>query len=436
MRTPVCDFLRDYIQKDVTRLHMPGHKGVGAPADITEVTGADVLYHAQGILKESQNNAAALFGTAKTLYSTEGSSLSIRAMVCLLRMYTGRVPVIAAGRNAHKSFVTAAALLPAQVQWLWPAHSTDLLSCPITPAELDAFLQNHSVDAVYITSPDYLGNVADIAGLAQVCHAYKTLLLVDNAHGAYLKFLPESRHPIDLGADICCDSAHKTLPVLTGGGYLHVSKNAPEFFAQQAQRAMSLYASTSPSYLILESLDACNAYLPKEYPQHLQAMITATEAVKARLAAAGYAFVGCEPLKLTIAAKAYGYTGCQLGEILESNDLICEFADPDYLVLMLSPQNGPAALEKLEAVLRAIVRETPIFTSMPAMEKPEQAMSMGDAILQAGEILPLSQCVGRILASPSVSCPPAIPVVVCGERIDQGAVAVMDYYGITQLCVI
>ena len=105
-------------------------------------------------------------------------------------------------------------------------------------------------------------------------------------------------------------------------------------------------------------------------------------------------------------------------------------------MLMLSPQNGQAALEKLEAVLRAIVRETPIFTSMPAMEKPEQAMSMGDAILQTGEILPLSQCVGRILASPSVSCPPAIPVVVCGERIDQGAVAVMDYYGITQLCVI
>ena len=285
MRTPVCDFIRDYIQRNVTRLHMPGHKGLGAPGDITEVAGADVLYHAQGILRESQENAAALFGTAKTLYSTEGSSLSIRAIVYLLRMYTGRCPVIAAGRNAHKTFVTAAALLQADVRWLWSAQSTDLLSCTITPGQLDAFLQENTVDAVYITSPDYLGNVADVSTLAQVCHKHNTLLLVDNAHGAYLRFLQPSRHPIDLGADICCDSAHKTLPVLTGGGYLHIAKEG--FFAQQAEKAMSMFASTSPSYLILESLDACNRYLAEAYAGKLQEFIPLVDALRARLQLAG-----------------------------------------------------------------------------------------------------------------------------------------------------
>ncbi|MBR5570948.1 MAG: aminotransferase class V-fold PLP-dependent enzyme [Oscillospiraceae bacterium] len=434
MKTPVCDFIRDYIQKDVTRLHMPGHKGVTAPGDITEVTGADVLYHAEGILKESQENASHLFGTAKTIYSTEGSSLSIRAMLCLLRMYVGRTPVIAAGRNAHKTFVTAAALLHADVRWLWPAQSTDLLSCRITAEELDGYLQNHSVDAVYITSPDYLGNVADIAALAQVCHSHHALLLVDNAHGAYLRFLKPSRHPIDLGADLCCDSAHKTLPVLTGGGYLHIAN--PGFFADQAQKAMSLYASTSPSYLILESLDACNAYLAETYPAKLQAYLPMVKALQTRLEAAGYVFMGQEPMKLTIAAKAYGYTGVELGQLLESQNLICEFADPDYLVLMLSPENGEAALEKLETVLLSIPQRDPILTSMPTMAEPTQAMPMADAILQAGEPLPLARCEGRILASPTVSCPPAIPVLVCGERVEPDAMSVMAYYGITELNVI
>ena len=434
MRTPVCDFIRDYIQKDGTRLHMPGHKGVAAPGDITEVTGADVLYHAEGILRESQHNASRLFGTAQTVYSTEGSSLCIRAMLCLLRMYVGRTPVIAAGRNAHKTFVTAAALLSADVRWLWSATSTDLLSCVITPEELDGFLENNTVDAVYITSPDYLGNVADIASLAKVCHAHNTLLMVDNAHGAYLRFLQPSHHPIDLGADICCDSAHKTLPVLTGGAYLHVAK--PGFFADQAEKAMSLYASTSPSYLILESLDACNAYLAQDYPAKLQTYLPLVKAMRKRVEAAGYVFVGQEPMKLTLAPKAYGYTGVELGQILEAQDLICEFADPDYLVLMLSPENGAAALDKLENALLTIPKRDPIAVSMPPMEKPVQVMPMGEAILQAGGNLLLCQCEGRILASPTVSCPPAIPVLVCGERVSADALAVMEYYGVEELNVI
>ena len=146
--------------------------------------------------------------------------------------------------------------------------------------------------------------------------------------------------------------------------------------------------------------------------------------------------MGQEPMKLTIAAKAYGYTGVELGQLLESQNLICEFADPDYLVLMLSPENGEAALEKLETVLLSIPQRDPILTSMPTMAEPTQVMPMADAILQAGETLPLARCEGRILASPTVSCPPAIPVLVCGERVDPDAMSVMAYYGITELNVI
>ena len=149
-------------------------------------------------------------------------------MVYLLSLYgkqQGKKPLIAAARNAHKAFLTAAAMLDAEVQWLYPRHPDSYLSCDLSPEELEEFLQSapEKPTAVYLTSPDYLGNTADIRRLAEVCHRWGVLLAVDNAHGAYLKFLPKSMHPIDLGADICCDSAHKTLPVLTGGAYLHLS---------------------------------------------------------------------------------------------------------------------------------------------------------------------------------------------------------------------
>ena len=235
MDTPICDFVRDYAERNTLRLHMPGHKGkalLGMEAlDLTEISGADSLYEADGIIRESEKNAGTLFG-AHTFYSTEGSSQCIRAMLYLAVLHAkqmGRRPLIAAGRNAHKTFLSAAALLDFDIQWLWPGEGESYLSCKIGAAELDAALtvMPEKPAAVYLTSPDYLGNMVDIKNVAEVCHRHGSLLLVDNAHGAYLKFLPESRHPMDLGADLCCDSAHKTLPVLTGGAYLHIAHSAP-----------------------------------------------------------------------------------------------------------------------------------------------------------------------------------------------------------------
>ena len=233
MTTPVADFLRAYAASGTARLHMPGHKGrgpLGCEAwDLTEISGADSLYEAAGVIAESEENAAALFGSGATFYSTGGSSQCVKAMLflALQNRPAGTPPVILAARNVHKSFVHAAALLDFEPLWLWPEEGTgsSLCACPITAEGLERALEALPAPpaAVYVTSPDYLGNLADIPALAEVCHAHKTPLLADNAHGAYLCFLAPSRHPLDLGADLCCDSAHKTLPVLTGGAYLHVA---------------------------------------------------------------------------------------------------------------------------------------------------------------------------------------------------------------------
>ena len=210
MNTPICDFVKNYISQNSKRLHMPGHKGCGLLGfeafDITEIAGADSLYEAEGIIKESEQNASTLFG-CDTFYSTEGSSHCIRAMLYLALTFSGgKNKKIAAGRNAHKSFLTAAALLDLSVDWLC-GRGDNYLSLNLNATDIESYLSSckERPIALYLTSPDYLGNRLNIKEIAAVCHRYGVLLLVDNAHGAYLKFLSNSEHPIDLGADMCSD---------------------------------------------------------------------------------------------------------------------------------------------------------------------------------------------------------------------------------------
>ena len=445
MTTPICDFVARYAAVQPLRLHMPGHKGRNVlgleQADITEIPGADVLYHPTGIILESERNAAALFGTGRTVYSTEGSSLPIRAMVYLTALYAaslGKRPLIAAGRNAHKVFITAAALLDVDVAWLYPENGGNLLSCEITPEGLDGYLKNtrELPTAVYITSPDYLGNMADVGGLSKVCRKFGCLLLVDNAHGAYLNFLPESRHPMALGADLCCDSAHKNLPVLTGGAYLHISGSAPELFSLAADQAMALFASTSPSYLILQSLDKANEALSSSWVEALHRAAGEWEKVKARLRIFGYSLAGQEPLKLTILPKDYGYTGDELSRILEEKNVFCEFSDPDHLVLMLPVEYDPELPDRLTEAFLKIPRREVISIPAPALHRAETVLRPHDALFLPSRMVPAAEAAGRIMADPTVSCPPAIPVVCSGERIEEWAVEAMEYYGITQVRVV
>ena len=223
METPIADFVRRYADSGMIRAHMPGHKGkpfLGCETlDITEIQGADSLYEAEGIIRRSESYAGELFGSGRTVYSTEGSSQCIRAMLYLALTCGNGSRTVVAARNVHRAFVYAAALLDFEIVWLWPERSTSLCGCPVSPDTLERTLAEMPAPpaAVYLTSPDYLGDMADISALAEICRKHGTLLAVDNAHGAYLRFLEPSCHPLDLGADLCCDSAHKTLPVHLSG---------------------------------------------------------------------------------------------------------------------------------------------------------------------------------------------------------------------------
>lgn len=441
MNTPVADFVKDYAYKDMVRFHMPGHKGnafVGCETyDITEIQGADALYEAEGIIAESEKNAGYLFGTGKTLYSTEGSSQCIKAMLYLSMTWKKRDkrPYVIAARNVHKSFLYAAALLDLDVVWLWPKETDSVCSCPITEGQIEdeINMQDELPVAVYLTSPDYLGGIADIEGIAKVCHKYGTLLLVDNAHGAYLKFINLSRHPIDCGADMCCDSAHKTLPVLTGGAYLHLQKNLPGYFLDNAKNAMALFGSTSPSYLTLMSLDMCNAYLEERYTASLMATVEMIKDVKKALQENDWEVAQSEPLKIVIKSPQ-GANGEGIARMLRRKQIECEYADRDYVVFMITPENS---YEELEALKEALGKNH----FGPAKQKQftpfstKQEISIRKAMFSPQEKVSIKEAEGRICGAPLVSCPPAIPIMVCGEVISKEAVKVLSYYDIEDILV-
>ena len=438
MNAPIRDFAARYAASDTARLHMPGHKGRGPlgceALDITEIAGADALYEAAGVIAESEANAAALFDTQRTLYSTEGSSQCIRAMLHLALTNTSRGAraVALAGRNAHRAFLTAAALNDFDVEWLWPERDVSSpCACPITPRGLARALDGMDAPpfCVYLTSPDYLGGTLDIGALSDVCHARDIPLLVDNAHGAYLKFLPERAHPMELGADLCCDSAHKTLPVLTGGAYLHVNRRANPAFAEGAKRALALFGSTSPSYLILQSLDCANRALAGDFPAQLAACRARMDALKAQLAARGFEVLPSDPMKLTLRTD-----GARAAALLRAGGVEPELSDAEHVVLMFSPSNAPQDFARVE---RALPEALP-FRPAPALSfpSPKRACSIREAMFAPCETVPTAQAVGRVCAVPTAACPPAVAVAVPGEIVTEEMAAALRQCGIAELAVL
>lgn len=446
-RTPINDYIENYCTEGVSRFHMPGHKGQVLhglePFDITEIDGADYLFEADGIIAQSERLTSELFGSGATLYSTEGSSLSIKTMlgiVCQCRKDLGTRPLIIAPRNVHKAFINGCCLLDIDVKWVYPkSPSAQLCSSEVTAEDIAQTIAQceRTPDAIYITSPDYLGNMADIQGISAVCKAHGIPLLVDNAHGAYLKFLQPSLHPIDLGADMCADSAHKTLPVYTGGSYLHISKGAPKGFAACAKSAMAIFASTSPSYLIMGSLDKCCGELHGNLPEKIRSCAERVAIAAEKIGSHGWDARQSEPLKLTIFSEDMGYSGGELANILRKHKIECEYSDLKCVVLMCSPYNSETDFCRLESAFGKISKgSVKLDTEIDILPHAIVKMSIRQAYFSPCERVSIDHAEGRICAKTALSCQPSIPVVVSGELITGNIIKILKRYGILYIDVI
>ena len=454
----ITEFIDGYAESHMTRLHMPGHKGRAVlgigdglnamfERDITEIEGADALYSADGIIRESEKRMAAVYGAGETFYSAGGSSQCIKAM-CYLAIKEKKDPIIVAGRNAHISFIHASGLLGFDISWLEGGES--LCECNITPEILTSHLNRlkeegkaERVAAVMVTSPDYLGNMLDIRGLAKAAHDFGCLFLTDNAHGAYLAMMKENRHPLYLGADMTADSAHKTLPVLTGGSMLHISKTAPEYLSEDAKQALLLFGSTSPSYLIMESMDRILPYL-KEQKARLaemgdndyEACARKVKTLAEELKSSGWTVRGDESLKLTIKVPGQGEI---LSQELRKRGIECEFADRDFLVMMWSPANSEEDYGKVSlafAELREAFADEEAYGPSFHYMLPEVRYSYRDIMFSGYETVAADQSAGRIAAEAAAKCPPAILPVVPGEVINEDIIKILKYYGIEEIKVI
>ena len=460
MKTPICDFVRDYAASDTIRMHMPGHKGRAedeqltqiAQYDITEIAGADELFHPTSIIAESEANASEIFG-CDTYYSTEGSSLCIRAMLHLCMMHSAAPhknassqtaapkPWVLAARNVHESFVSACALLGIDTEWIASPNitllSVDIDADDVAKALVSGISSHGSLPCcVYITSPDYAGHILPIKEIADVCHKENVPLVVDNAHGAYLKFLEPSVHPMDLGADMCCDSAHKTLPVLTGGAYLHVA-SSEKYSAERVKNSMQFFASTSPSWLILQSLDRANLWLSEGGKRLFKKTEEKVGRIRASLTDGGLSCYGEDTMKITILTRDFGYTGNEFASILREQKIEVEFSDPDMIVLMITPKNTERELEKLRKILLSIPKRKALSNEVCGSAVfPEKKMTIRSASLCSWETIPLEKALGRIAAMGSFSCPPAVPIVMPGEVIGKEEIASFKYYGYTHCKVV
>ena len=440
MTSPIYDFVKKYAESGTIRAHMPGHKGICSEScgfssaynyDITEICGADYLFASDGIIAESEKNASELFGTAETIYSAAGSTACIQAM---LASVCRPGDTVAAARNSHIAFINACALLGLEVEWIYPEslnknNTNGIISGDISPDSAETAIENSDPVCVYITSPDYLGHFNDIAGISEVCRRHGKYLLCDNAHGAYTAFLSPSLHPIHLGADICCDSAHKTLPVLTGGAYLHVGNIA---LIGRTKKNMSMFCSTSPSYLIMQSLDLCNKYLADDFPRKLDNTVKILSEIKCSLSDS-WEILDSEPLKLVLYTPPHGYTGDETADILRKNGVECEYSDHDHIVMMFTPNNTDIELYSIEKILKYIpAKEPPVKSPDLHFSHPKKALSLREAVFAESEFIPaddIKKAVGRICGKTVYCCPPGIAAAVPGEIISEETAEMIRIYG-------
>ena len=458
------DKLVEYSQEDYYPYHMPGHKRrmKGRPLenlydiDITEIDGFDNLHHAEGILKEVQERAASLWRTRKTYFLVNGSTCGLLSAIAAA---AGKEKVFVMARNCHKAAYHGIYVNHAKVCYLYPEPDGGRaceqsggtgwemenagFAGKVTPEAVENALKEcekagEQVAAVVLTSPTYEGIPSDIAGIAGICHQAGTLLIVDEAHGAHFGFAPgypdSATHQ---GADLIIQSVHKTLPAMTQTALLHVCSDRIDL--HRLERFLGIYQTSSPSYVMMSSIDLSLDVVEQEGEKRLGERLTDIRHFRQETATLKHirVFYPSDPLKFILSVDGSKMTGKQFYDILLNEyHLQMEMAAGDYVLAMFSMMDEPAGYRRLAEALQQIDRKLREMGETTAHQRepqgtqwqlvhPQAVCPIYQAYDGAGKAVALEQSVGQIAGEFVSLYPPGIPILVPGERIESDVVALL-----------
>lgn len=473
-----------YGESDYYPFHMPGHKRrdlselyekkdrIGEKGvfpnpysiDITEIDGFDNLHHAEGILKESMEAAAKIYGSSHTYYLVNGSSCGILAAICGLTKRGGKILI---SRNCHKSAYHALILNQLGPVYLYPEYLKRYgINGGIEEKAVKKALEVGEVDAVLVVSPTYEGIVSDIRAIAGAAHAYGIPLIVDEAHGAHFPFaaggFPKSA--LECGADVVIQSLHKTLPSFTQTAVLHIKGNLVN--RSEIERYLGIFQSSSPSYLFMASMERCIRFMDGpgrvemgNYRKRLDRFYERTEQLKYlevlnQTVCREHSVTDWDMSKVVISTQkicaavehrkknvkkaGIKFGGEWLGRILrEQYHLEMEMEAPEYVIAMTSLMDTEEGLNRLVGALTAIdgelERQFDAFGTdngvdtgrsewenrIPELAEPEIVMKISDALESKKEKVPFEESAGKISREFVYLYPPGIPVLAPGERIQK-----------------
>lgn len=421
MNTPLYNALLEHKKLNRASFHTPGHKSSGIinsdllNLDFTELPDTDALFEANGVILECERKLAKLFGVKRTLISAGGCSLAIMTMIRLATKNGGR---ILCGRNIHRSAVNAMVLLGVEPIWIIPRNDGAFTGRIYAEDVRKALAENDDICGCYITSPTYYGEISDIGAISRICKEYDIPLLVDNAHGSHLKFLSQDIHPITLGASMTACSVHKTLPVLTGGALLNIND---ERFIEGAKESMSLFASTSPPYPIMASIDLCADYIDRNRNiyKKLESVVAEIKSLADSLGVLQPDGI-CDPIRIALNTSSVGISGESAGEFFRSMGVEPEMTDSENVVFICTPFNLEKDFTRLKnaiALLNTVDKDF-VVEKRQEISLPKRVMSLREAVLGKSEFIPKEKAVGRISADTACPCPPGIPVYMPGEVIE------------------
>jgi len=398
MNRPLEKALFDFSAKSDSRFFMPA-----LTFDVTELEATGNLYQDSGIIADSEREAAAVAGVPALLYSAGGSTLCIQALFAEFFHENDR---ILCARSSHKAAIHAMGLLGLEPVWI---SSSPGLCGRIDTDSMIAKIRNGEADGVFVTSPDYFGICADLPALSAACRQAGIPLIVDAAHGGHLPLLGLD-NPISLGADGCAVSLHKTLPALTGAAAVYL---ADPLRAESVRRRMSVFGSSSPSYLIMLSVERCYDYLQTAEAEWL----ALAESCNALRAAAGNVLMPSVDDPTRLVYNLSGLDEVSVRKITKDCRIICELLDAQCAVLIPSPLNSDEDFARLKAFTAALGRLQRHLADCPVIPASSRAMPLRQALLADAESVPIRQAAGRICAEVVSLCPPATVLLAPGEII-------------------